>query len=138
MPRDGSLITVGLSKISTVALQISCRTIEDVTQPPNAPYDWCCEISVDGGGIQEVLDEHSFTAPEGGYASSADINMPKSLAPKEWNSRARKNYWLRFPDNTFGKISFMMNARGDHFAVIEGVRNPSPNDRNLESKLDDR
>ena len=138
VPRDGSPITIGLSKISKVTLQISCRTMEDGTQPPNAPYDWHCEITPEGGGIQEASDEHSFLAPSDGYVRLALIDMPKTLDPKQWSSRASKSYWLRFPDNTFGKVSFMMIARGDHFAVINGFRNPSPNDLNLEPKLDDR
>jgi hypothetical protein len=138
VPRDGSPVTIGLSKTSAVAFQISCRTNEDASQAPNAPYDWRCEIQPEGGGIQEVVDEHSFLAPSDGYTQLVMIDMPKSLDRKVWNSRVSKSYWLRFPDNTFGKISFMMNARGDHFAVINGFRNPSPNDRNLEPKLDVR
>lgn len=138
VPRDGSPILISPSKTSHIALQISCRTMEDDTQPPNAPYDWRCELVVEGGDIQEAKDEHSFVAPESGYASSAVIDMPKTLDAKTWNSRSNKTYWMRFSDGTFGKISFMMIARGDHFAVVNGFRNPSPNDRNLEPKLDTR
>lgn len=137
VPRDGTPVTVYPSRTSTVGLQILCRTNED-NQVPNAPYDWRCEIKVDGGGIQEMAGEHIFVAPDGGYSPSAVIDMPKTLDSKQWNSRASRSYWLRFSDNTFGKINFMMNARGDHFAVINGFRNPSPNDRNLEPKLDAR
>lgn len=64
--------------------------------------------------------------------------MPKTLDRKLWNRRASKNFWLRFPDKTFGRISFLMIAGGDHFAVIQGFRNPTPEDRNLEPKLDER
>lgn len=138
VPRDGSPITIGLSKTNNLDLHIRCRTLEDATQPPNAPYDWHCEITPEGGGIQEAKDEHSFIAPSDGYTHLALIDMPKTLDPKQWSSRGNKNYWLRFSDNTFGKISFMMIARGDHFTVINGFRNPSPNDRNLEPKLDAR
>ena len=138
IPRDGTPITIGLSKTSTVSFQISCLTKEDDSQAPNAPYDWRCEIQPKGGGIQEVLDEHSFLAPTDGYTQLAVIDMPKTLDRKLWNSRVNKIYWLRFPDNTFGKISFMMNARGDHFAVINGFRNPTPNDRSIEPNLDDQ
>jgi hypothetical protein len=138
VPRDGSPITIGLSKTSKVAFQISCRTTEDDSQAPNAPYDWRCEIHPEGGGIQDAQDDHSFLAPPDGYTQLAVIDMPKTLDRKQWNSRVSKSYWLRFPDNTFGRISFMMNARGDHFAVINGFRNPSPSDRNLEPKLDAR
>jgi hypothetical protein len=138
VPRNGSPATIGLSKTSAAAFLIRCRTMEDDSQAPNAPYDWRCEIHTVGGGIQEVLDEPSFLAPPDGYTQVAVIDMPKSLDRKVWNSRVNKSYWLRFPDNTFGRISFMMNARGDHFAVINGFRNPTPNDRNLEPKLDAR
>jgi len=138
VPRDGTPITISLSKTSNVTLQISCQTVEDDSQAPNAPYDWRCEINTEGGGIQEAQDEHSFLAPPDGYTKLAVIDMPKSLDRKQWNSRANKKYWLRFPDETFGQISFMMNARGDHFAVINGYRNPTPNDPNLEPKFDER
>lgn len=138
VPRDGGLITLSLSKTSKASLQIKCLTLEDPKQLPNAPYDWRCEIAVAGGGIQEAMDEHTFLAPEEGYAESFVIDMPKTLDRKLWNSRARKNFWLRFPDNTFGRISFTMIARGDHFAVIQGFHNPTPKDLNLEPKLDER
>ena len=138
VPRDGSPITVNLSKASKVTLQISCRTMEDETQPPNAPYDWRCGISMKGGGIQEVIDDQTFEAPADGYVSSIIIDMPKTMDVKQWNSRVSKDYWLRFPDNTFAKIGFQMIARGDHFAVIDGWLNPSPNDRNLEPKVESR
>lgn len=136
LPRDGRAITVSPSKTSPITLKVQCRTLEDETQPPDAPYDWKCQVLVEGGGIQEAKDEASFTAPEDGYAPFAVIDMPKSLAPKQWSSRAKKFYWLSFPDNTFGKIDFMMNARGEHFMVFQGFRNPTPKDRNLEPKLD--
>jgi len=137
LPRDGSPITVSLSKTSKAALQIRCGTIED-DKTSNARFDWRCEVAVEGGGIQEVKDEQSFGAPDGGYDSSAVIDMPKTLDVSKWSSRVNKSFWLRFPDNTFGKISFEMHAKGDHFSIIGGFRNPSPNDRNLEPKLDSR
>ena len=111
---------------------------ENDSQARNAPYDWRCEIHGQGGGFQEVNDEHHLLAPSDGYAQSFLIDMPKTLARKLWNSRAKKSYWLHFPDNTYGKISFMMIARGDHFAGSRGYRNPFINDRNFEHKLDDK
>lgn len=134
VPRDGGPILIRPSVSSPIALQIRCLTKED-NQAPNAPYDWRCEVVVEGGSIQEVKDEHSFIAPESGYASSAVIDMPKTLDSKMWSSRANKHYWMRFSDGTFGKVSFKMIAGGDHFTVIDGFRNPSPNDRNLEPKM---
>lgn len=135
VPRDGTPVSVRLSKKSNVALRIRCHTVEE-NGLPNARYDWKCEVDVEGGGIQEAVDEYEydFTAPEGGYAKSAVINMPKSLDVKIWNSRAIKKYWLRFPDNTFARVQFDMHSRGDHYANIEGFRNPTPNTRNLEPK----
>lgn len=97
------------------------------------------------GCIHEKTKPRHFTF----YVSFLDLSslavggdelsrMTKTLGPKQWSRSARKNYWIRFSDHTFGKISFRMHAGGDHFAVIEGFRNPSPNDRNLEPKLDSR
>ncbi len=138
IPRDGSPVSISLSKTDKFSLLISCRTMEDNTQPPNAPYDWRCEVSVEGGGVQEASDEFDLVAPDGGYESAFVIDMPKSMDEKEWNSRVDKRLWIQFSDRTYAKISFMMNARGDHFVVVEGHRNPTPNDRNLEPKLNDR
>ena len=135
--RDGSPVAVRLSKTSNVALQIRCWTVED-GKTPTDPYNWRCEMIVEGGSMQEVADEDSFSAPEGGYAPSAVIDMPKSLGDKDWHSRATRNYWLRFPDNTFARIEFRMIAGGDHFADIGGYRNPSANIRNLEPIRSDR
>jgi len=138
IPRDGTPVSISLSKTGKFSMSISCRTLEDNTQPPNAPYDWRCEVSVEGGGVQEMSDGFDLIAPENGYESAFVIDMPKSMDEKEWNSRADKRLWFQFPDRTYARISFMMNARGDHFAVVEGHRNPTPNDRNLETKLNDR
>jgi len=138
LPRDGTSVILSLSKTSQVTVKVGCLTKEDPAQPPNVAYDWHCELTVEGGGLQEATDKNSFLAPTEGYAPTAVIDMPKTLAPKQWNSRVDKTYWLRFPDHTFGKISFMMIARGDHFAVIHGHRNPSPDDANLEPKPDGR
>ncbi len=137
VPRDGSRITVSLSNTNNCALQISCLTTED-NRVPNAPYDWRCEVSVSGGTIQEVTDDQIHIAPQGEYAVSAVIDMPKTLDPRLWQSDSSRNYWLRFDDNTFGRIRFRMIAGGDHFAVIEGFRNPTPNERNLEPIVLDR
>jgi hypothetical protein len=95
-------------------------------------------VDVEGGGIQDRTDETNFSAPEEGYASSAVIDMPKSLGVKKWFSDVTRNYWLRFPDNTFGRIEFRMIAAGDHFADIGGYRNPTANIRNLEPIVVDR
>lgn len=137
VPRDGSPMSVRISKKSNVALRIRCHTVAG-NGLPNARYDWKCELDVEGGGIQEALDEYEFTAPEGGYAASAVIDMPKSLGVKIWNSRVIKSYWLRFPDNTFAKVQFDMHTRGEHYANIEGFRSPTPNDRNLEPHVRER
>lgn len=138
VPRDGTTIAVILSKASKLALQISCRTMEDSTQAPNAPYDWRCEVKINGGGIQVEHNDFDFIAPDSGYASSFVIDMPKTLGSKSWNSRASKKLWLRFSDGSHAKINLMMNAWGDHFAVLDGYRNPTPNDRNLEPSPDAR
>lgn len=134
VPRDGTSIAVSLEKTSKVSIQISCRTIED-NPIPNGPYKWRCEVAIQGGGIQEVADEQSFLAPDKDYSASALIDMRKTLDRNLWSSRVTKNYWLRFTDGSFGRIQFGMFARGEHFAVIEGFRNPSPGDRNLEPLL---
>ncbi|MGV3659494.1 MAG: carboxypeptidase-like regulatory domain-containing protein [Prosthecobacter sp.] len=154
VPRDGSPVTVALTlaeprtqagspspaqdAAATNAAPaahrfiIRCKT-EDPGADPGAPYDWRCEISVEGGTLREVpeKDGPSFTAPDAGYTATAVIDMPKS-GPQRWSKSASRAYWLHLADGTFAKINFRMIASGDHFAVISGLRNPNPADRNFE------
>lgn len=82
-----------------------------------------------------MTDALSLEAPESGYEDAFIIDMPKSLAEK-WTGASERRFWIRFKDGTYGRIKFDMVAGGDHFSVVEGVRNPIPNDRNLTPKLE--
>ena len=48
----------------------------------NAPFDWKVILNVPDGGLLEFNDEFPFLAPENGYTSSIEINMPASLGDK--------------------------------------------------------
>jgi len=135
VPRDGVAVPLSLSRKGSPVLAVKCVS-EAHTDDSTAPFDWRCEVVVDGGGIQEATDATAFEAPAQGYAASAVIDMPKSLGPQKWRDAETKNYWVQLPDKSFAKVRFRMMAGGDHFAVVDGFRNPSPNDRNLEPKLE--
>lgn len=137
VPRDGAAVRIGLNRKGSPRLTVKCES-EAHTDDSAAPFDWRCEIIVEGGGIQEATDPTAYEAPVQGYAASTVIDMPRSLGPQNWRDAETKNYWIQLPDNSFAKVRFRMMAGGDHFAVVDGFRNPSPNDRNLEPKLDDR
>lgn len=134
IPRNGVALPISLSRKGSPILTVKCES-EAHTDDSAAPFDWRCEIIVNGGGIQEVTDSTAFEAPVKGYTTSTVIDMPKSLGIRKWRDTETKNYWLQLPDNSFAKVRFRMIAGGDHFAVVDGFRNPSPNDRNLEPKL---
>ena len=95
---------------------------------------------MEAAGIQEIADSSfAFEAPETGFHNPQFvIDMPKSMDSKSWSDRATKHFWVHFTDGTYGRISFEMIAGGDHFAMLDGYRNPTPNDRNLESNFEAR
>ena len=96
----------------------------------NAPYDWRCKISVSNGGLIQRTGEFSFEAPESGYQSEDEINIPASLG-SEWRSQLTKNYFVKFGNN-YARVEFTMTAGGEHFFTLTSYLNPTPGSRNLE------
>jgi hypothetical protein len=107
------------------------------TSPPNpgavngVPFAWKCRVSVPGGGLIPYNDEYRFTAPEKGYAPSADFEMPEAGRDGKWRDRFEQLYFLKFANGRYARIRLQMIADGGHFAVVESYYNPSGS-RNLE------
>jgi len=103
-----------------------------ITRPPGRrQYDWRLEITVPNGGLVARKDDFEFEAPEGGYLPSDSVDMAATLG-NQWRSSAERSYFVRFDDETFGRVELEMQAGGDHFVVWKSFLNPKAGSRNLE------
>jgi hypothetical protein len=102
----------------------------DKEVPPNQKYDWRCQITVPGGGLQPRTGDFDFTAPEDGYQPSDEIDM--SASDPKWKSSESREYFLKLPNGEFARISFTMGAGGYNTFDIISYLNPQPEHRNLE------
>jgi hypothetical protein len=140
VPKDGSPVGVSLTRAkitppNEAELVVQCWT-DDEGKRRGEKYNWRCQITVPGGGIQEYDGEFPFLAPESGYQLSAELNMPANLQG-EWRDKAARNYFLRLGSGNYARIQFEMIPYGEHFFLIESYVNPSGS-RNLESATDIR
>jgi len=87
---------------------------------------------VPNGGLIARKDAFEFEAPEGGYLPSDSVEMPATLG-NQWRSSAERSYFVRFDDETFGRVELEMQAGGDHFVVWKSFLNPKAGSRNLET-----
>lgn len=95
------------------------------------PYDWKCRITAPGGGLLERIGNFDFIAPESGYVSGVEINMPSNLG-KDWHAQVSKNYFIKFGSDNYARVDFTMIAEGDHFFSLTSYVNPKHGHRNLE------
>lgn len=135
--RDGTPIQMNLttgnaSNVTNADIVIQAWTQDkDIPRHSHQHYDWRCKITVPGGGLQpRTGGEFDFVAPEDGYQSSDEIDMPAN-APK-WSPMAAKSYFLQLGNGTYARIDFQMFAENDHFFSITSYLNPTPGHRNLE------
>jgi len=97
----------------------------------NGRYDWKCQITVLGGGLQpRTGGEFDFIAPTDGYQPSDEIDMPADAA--QWSRSASRSYFLKLANGTYARIDFTMRAEVDHFFDITSYLNPAVGHRNLE------
>jgi hypothetical protein len=122
------LATGSLARTGESALQVQCQTY-DQGRLPGEKFTWKCTVSVPGGGIQASMEEFPFMAPESGYQTAAEINMPADS--QAWRMDVQQDYFIRTADGRFGRILFRMIAHGEHFCLIESYFNPAGS-RNLE------
>jgi hypothetical protein len=114
---------------SEADLVVRCWT-DDQGKPRGQKYDWRCQLTIPGGGLQELTEEFPFLAPETGYQASVEIDMPASLG-KDWLDDLTRHYYVKLRNGTYGRLKFGMVAGGDHFCLVEPYVNPSGS-RNLE------
>jgi hypothetical protein len=132
--RDGTPMGVSFATAKRVSpteadLVVRCWT-DDQGKPHGRKYDWRCQLTIPGGGLQELTEEFPFSAPETGYQTLVEIDMPESLG-KDWLDDVTRQYYVKLRNGNFGRLTFGMVAGGDHFCLIEPYINPTGS-RNLE------
>jgi hypothetical protein len=104
------------------------RTTVRPGKQSNQPYfDWSVEISVAGGGLVERTEAEEFTAPEAGYREKIQVEFFAANAPGDWTARPKLDYYVRFPDGTFGRVLLEMSVdeRGRNMGRLESWYDPS-------------
>lgn len=140
VPLDGSPSEIRLSsghpaEIGTGDLRVECWG-SGTGVPGGTPFDWRCRISVPGGGLQVRTDGFLFQAPEGGYQPGEEINMPASLGKRQWQSTARRDYFLHLANGCYARAQIEVHPDGHHLFYLTCYYNPTPADRNLEAVAD--
>ena len=130
--RDGSPLSISLDQQGGHQIVLRCWNWELTRPPGRRQYDWRLDITVPNGGLIARKDAFEFEAPEVGYLPSDSVDMAATLG-NQWRSSAGRSYFVRFDDDTFGRVELEMQAGGDHFVVWESFLNPKAGSRNLET-----
>jgi hypothetical protein len=125
-PTDISFYTG--KRVSQIEGQFRVQYWMDVPQDTmQRQFDWRCQISVPGGGLQATAEEFPFTAPEQGYQESIQIESNTNA----WTYMPEKSFYVHLADGKYGRVKFSLNCSGNPFFGVEALINPSGS-RNLE------
>lgn len=95
-------------------------------------FDWSFEIRVPGGGVAWDESDLKFEAPESGYKEMVRYQYLASMPGGEWRRVQDGRYFVKFADNTYGRIQFNMDGGSDRRPLyMESWLNLKPNSRNL-------
>jgi hypothetical protein len=134
VPRDGTPILIDLTTGNITLSMENAVQIEgwthDKEKKQGWKYDWKCQVSIPGGGLQIYNEQYPFQAPQTGYIASDLIDMTVTNNAK-WTYDVQRNYYIQTSATKFGRMVFGMVAGGDNFCVIDSFFNPSGS-RNLE------
>ena len=125
---DGEPLELSLRTISPYGVEpgtgeaiIACnRTLEDAA--PHARFDWWCELTIPGGGLQPFRIEMD-RAPEDGYVETA--RLEHNAADPDWDDRADRDLMIRFADGMYAYVRVAMRMDGDFYVAFDGVWNPT-------------
>ena len=132
IPRNGAPVEVDLTTGQRVVhgtLRVEAWT-EDHSKDTKQHYNWRCRVTVPNGGLVTRQGQFDFEAPLAGYRPSDELVMLQTA--DEWQPQIKREYFIKLPNEIFGRLTFYMVAQGDHFFEIESHLNPQPGNRNLE------
>lgn len=135
LPPDGTPTDVNLEQGRTTSsgkghITFECL-VDDKNRNERGNYDWKFSISIPKGGLIERKGDFNFIAPESGYASQIEINMPASLGDK-WNWQVEKDFFIKLADGRFARVHTEIYGRLRINLYMEIFLNPVPGNRNLE------
>jgi len=155
IPEDANVIDIGpgfYDKSKEQKLKIRYTHNNQYVEMMAAP--WYCEMRIPGGGFY-LIDEkiepdgdvyqseyaanakegEEFMAPENGYQETVRAEMPEStLKDGTWRDYYLRNYYVKFPDNTYGRIRVSLGY-GQYYQITSWY-NPTGR-RNTEFCLED-
>jgi len=125
---DGVPLEVSLRTVAPYGVEpgqgdaiIACnRTLEDAA--PDARFDWWCELTIPGGGMQPLLLTME-RAPETGYQETG--RLAYNALDEDWDDRADRDLIIRFADGMYGYVRVSMRMDGDFYVAFDGVWNPT-------------
>lgn len=153
VPVDAHVIQIGpIFYDSAKEKQITIRYKENRGGGITPAAPWFSEMSIPSGGFY-LIDEkeepdgyvyqspyaadanegEEFLAPESGYVETVRAEMPESRMNETWRGGFTKNYYVKFSDNTYGRIKVTMGRGGYN---IVSWYNPTGR-RNTEFCLED-
>lgn len=140
IPPDGSLVQVALdSESGKGSHQIEFRFRSSWNQIPSGKrfgkkYDWTFEAKIPGGGFRLNDSSYHTEAPEGEYEESVKIEYFASMVQEEWRRSVFRRYFVKFADDSYGRIEFDIDASIDGSPIyMTSWLNLNPGSRNLSS-----
>lgn len=95
-------------------------------------FDWSFELRVSGGGFVWDESDAKFEAPAVGYKEVVRYEYPATMPRDEWKRTQRGRYFVRFPDNTWGRIHFEIDGGSDRRPLyMQSWLSLTPGSRNL-------
>lgn len=108
------------------------RWASDQAKNEKGRFDWRFRITVPDGGIIERKNRFAFEAPQEGYHSAIEINMPASLGDK-WSYTVEKSYFIKARGGHYARFNATIEAGHDNTPLtVDSIVNPKPGSRNLE------
>ncbi|HKQ37130.1 MAG TPA: carboxypeptidase-like regulatory domain-containing protein [Verrucomicrobiae bacterium] len=95
-----------------------------------ARYDWRCSLSIPAGGFIERKGRFEFEAPVDGYQEFFEFAVFADTLT--WRVSLQKEFFVRFGDNRFARLSFHLSTRPRQTVTLESFLNPTPGSCNLE------
>jgi hypothetical protein len=95
-------------------------------------FDWSFEIRVPGGGVAWDESDVRFEAPATGYKDVVRYEYPATMAREKWKRFQKGRYFVRFADDTYGRIQFDIDGGSDRRPLyMESWLSLTPGSRNL-------